>query len=190
MHTWPERLGFRSAVSSTSVYNRLTDSRWKEWEATQAPTLKTQEIRWSWIWLADCSSLWWLEKRMDERNVTPDWMELDCCVSLCLQRLEKILNRLNLELFKAFLSSHARSFLALLNIYTVIPESWATEPSTLGFWAALVGQLSANTLFKGSLIVVTNSIISYLLFFLAQSLPVGTRLKRLKLAAIHNPGSL
>lgn len=187
MHTWPERLGFRSAVSSTSVYNRLTDSRWKEWEATQASTLETQEIRWSWIWLADCSSLWCPEKRTDERYVTPDWMELDCCVSLCLQRLEKILNRLNLELFKAFLSSHARSFLALLNIYTVILESWATEPSILGFWAALLGQLSANALFKGSLIVVTNGIISYLLLFLAQSLPVGTRLK---LAAIHNPGSL
>lgn len=64
-----------------------------------------------------------LEKWTDGRNMTPDWMELDCCVLLYLQRLEKIWSRFNLGIFKAFYLDMSALFLALLNIYTVMPES-------------------------------------------------------------------
>ena len=179
MPTWSDRLGFRWAVSSGSE----ATPGWVE--GMRSPTginSQTQEIRWWRTWLAGCLYGWltvlhfgaWKNGRIRE-------IWLDCWILL-----HSIVT--GEDLFWKSLMAH---ILALLNICTVTPVSWATE---LVFYPWLLSHSSGaswglNVSFKGSIDVVAKRrasflIYSFFFFFFWLSLLACSRFK---LAAIHNP---
>lgn len=167
MPTWSDRLGFRSAASSGSE----ATARWVEGMRSPAGiNSQRQEIRWWRTWLAGWLAGWltvlhfgaWKNRRIGEI-----WLD-------CWLLLHSIVTG---EFLLWPISRYACSFLALLNICTAAPVSWATEPV---FYSWLLSRSSGaswglNVSFKGSVVVVAKRRASFLiysfffLFFLAQS---------------------
>lgn len=151
---WSDRLGFGSAVSSGSMTTKGWMSHYGKNEKPHGHHLSdTQEIWWSRTWLTDWLTVLhfsaWKNGR-DERNMTPDWMELHRCVLLCLQRPEKILSGFNSEIFSSFypgMPAHFQPGWTFTQLHLKAEQQ--NLFFTLGFQAALLGQLRAKSLVQG-----------------------------------------
>lgn len=170
MPTWSDRLGFRSAASSGSE----ATARWVEGMRSPAGiNSQRQEIRWWRTWLAGWLADWLFFTLVPGKTDGSARYDLTAD-SYCI--------RLWQENFYSGnrwwpISRYACSFLALLNICTAAPVSWATEPV---FYSWLLSRSSGaswglNVSFKGSVVIVAKRRASFLiysfffLFFLAQS---------------------